>query len=169
MTPTAPTPTEPSTAFRTILVPYDFSPHARAALRAAVDLGQRLGAELHLLHVVQSPHHAYGYGAYGASAVPPPIDMVAVREGAMQSLRAVADGVEQLPKRPEPHVVEGAIAEMICGAANELGADLIVMGTHGRTGLAHVFLGSVAERTLRRAHCPVLTVQAQDEREESAE
>jgi nucleotide-binding universal stress UspA family protein len=152
------------TEYRTLLVPYDFSPHARAALSTAIDLGQRLGADLHLLHVVQSPSHAYGYGAYGASAVPPPVDMVAVREGAMQSLQAVADGIEALPKKPEPHVVEGTgTADMIREAAAELSADLIVMGTHGRTGLAHVFLGSVAERTLRCAPCPVLTVQAPDE------
>lgn len=150
--------------FHKILVPYDFSPHARAALAMAVDLGRRLGAELHLLHVIQPPSHAYGYGAYGASAAPPPVDMVAVREGAMQSLRAVSDGVEDLPKQPEPHVVEGSsTAEMIRETAEQLSCDLIVMGTHGRTGLAHVFLGSVAERTLRRAPCPVLTVQAPDD------
>lgn len=54
---------------------------------------------------------------------------------------------------------------MIGDSAEDLGADLIVMGTHGRTGLTHVFLGSVAERTLRSAPCPVLTVQSPEERE----
>jgi nucleotide-binding universal stress UspA family protein len=152
------------TEFQTILVPYDFSAHARAALSTAVDLAQRLGAELHLLHVVQSPSFVYGYGSYGAAGAPPPVDMVALREGATQSLQAVADAVKELPKTPVPHVVEGtSTAEMIREEAEELGADLIVMGTHGRTGLAHVFLGSVAERTLRRAPCPVLTVQAPEE------
>jgi len=153
------------TEFRNILVPYDFSPHARAALSTAVALAQRLGAQLHLIHVVQSPSFVYGYGAYGAAAAPPPVDMATLREGAMQSLQAVADGVEDLPKQPAIHVVEGtSTAEMIREEAEELGADLIVMGTHGRTGLAHVFLGSVAERTLRRAPCPVLTVQAPEEK-----
>ena len=76
----------------------------------------------------------------------------------------MASGVENPPGKVEAHVLEGSgIADMIIGAAEEHDADLIVMGTHGRTGLAHVFLGSVAERTLRRAPCPVLTVQAPDE------
>lgn len=78
----------------------------------------------------------------------------------MKSLREVAEGLPSLRGSVELHVVEGAgVAEMIGEVAESLGADLIVMGTHGRTGLAHVFLGSVAERTLSRAPCPVLTVQ----------
>jgi nucleotide-binding universal stress UspA family protein len=82
----------------------------------------------------------------------------------MQSLREIAAAIEGAPGKVEAHVVEGAsIVEMIRQYAEEVGADLIIMGTHGRTGLAHVFLGSVTERTLRSSPCPVLAVQATDQ------
>jgi nucleotide-binding universal stress UspA family protein len=145
--------------YRTMLVAYDFSPHSEAALETAADLARRLNADLHLVHVVQTP--VFAYGAYGGPAVPVPIDMAQVHDGALTSLREVAEGVADLPGRHEAHVVEGVgIAALVRETAEQLGADLIVMGTHGRTGLAHAFLGSVAERTLRGAPCPVLTVPA---------
>ena len=152
--------------YRTIMVPYDFSAHAEAALRIAADLGRHLGSDLHLVHVIQPPSYAFAYGTYGGAATPA-IDMHAVCEGALKSLRSIADSIEDVvPGRIEPHVVEGTgVADSLRESADELGADLIVMGTHGRTGLAHVFLGSVAERTLRRARCPVLTVQAAEGQE----
>lgn len=83
----------------------------------------------------------------------------------MEALRGVVDRIAAtVPGKLQPHVAVGsAVADLIRQTAAELGADLIVMGTHGRTGLAHVFLGSVAERTLRRAPCPVLTVQASED------
>lgn len=147
--------------FRVIVVPYDFSSHARVALDEAADLARRLDAKLHLVHVVLSPTYAYGF-AYSpeATAVVPPIDMTEVRESALTALREVAKGVD-VKGEVECHVVEGvSIADTLCDRVREIGGDLIVMGTHGRTGLAHVFLGSVAERTLRIAPCPVLTVHA---------
>lgn len=150
--------------YRTFVVAYDFSPHARAALYAAVDLARRLGADLHLVHVIQRP--AYGYAPYAGAAVPPSIDMDQLRESAERSLRDAAAGIEDLPGKLETHVVEGIrVSDTIREVAERLGAELVVMGTHGRTGLAHVFLGSVAERTLRSAPCPVLTVQAPEEKE----
>ncbi len=155
--------------YRTFVVPYDFSVHARAALFAAVDLAKRLGADLHLIHVIQPPAYTYSYGGgIGAASVAPPIDMFSVREEALKSLGDVVEGIADFPGKVEPHVVEGTgISDMIRESAEKLGADLIVMGTHGRTGLAHVFLGSVAERTLRKAPCPVLTIQSPDEAEEN--
>lgn len=150
--------------YRTFLVPYDFSTHARAALFAATDLAKRLSADLHLIHVIHSPAYAYGYAGMAGATVSPPIDMAEIRERAQSSLRDVADGIQRFPGKIEPHVVEGSgIAGMIRESAEKLDADLIVMGTHGRTGLAHVFLGSVAERTLRTAPCPVLTIRSPDE------
>ena len=150
--------------YRTIVVPYDFSDHARAALDTAVDLARRLESDLHLFHVVQLPVYTYP-DFQGAAAAPEP-DLVDVRNAAMASLREIAASIEGAPGKVEAHVLEGAtIVEMIRQFAEELDADLIVMGTHGRTGLAHVFLGSVAERTLRSAPCPVLTVQAGNQEE----
>lgn len=150
--------------FRVIVVPYDFSGHARAALAEAADLARRLESKLHLVHIVLSPTYAYGF-AYSpeAAAVVPPIDMSEVRESARTALQEVAKGVD-VKGEVECHVAEGvSIAETLCEKVRELGGDLIVMGTHGRTGLAHAFLGSVAERTLRTAPCPVLTVKGEDE------
>lgn len=148
----------------TIVVPYDFSAHSKAALSAATGLGQCLGADLHLVHVIQSP--AYAYRVYAASTTPPLIDMAEVRESVRKSLSDAADRSKYVPGRIQAHVVEGdSVAEAITNSAEKLGADLIAMGTHGRTGLAHAFLGSVAERTLRSAPCPVLSVQAPEESE----
>jgi len=147
--------------YRVVVVPYDFSEHARAALGEAADLARRLGADLHLVHVMQSPFYLYSFAYAGeAAAVAPPIDMAEIREDALKSLREVIAELD-FPGDVEPHVLEGVnIAETLRAACKNLDADLIVMGTHGRTGLAHAFLGSVAERTLRSAPCPVLTVQA---------
>jgi nucleotide-binding universal stress UspA family protein len=145
--------------YQNFVVPFDFSAHAGAALAAAKDLARRLDAKLHLLHVITPPIYA---GAYGAN-VPPQIDMTQLREAVKRSLSEVADR-EGVPAGSQTHVVEGtSIAISIQEFAEQCGADLIVMGTHGRTGLAHVFLGSVAERTLRHAPCPVLTVPVGDE------
>ncbi len=157
--------------YRTFVVPYDFSVHARAALSTAVDLAKRLSADLHLVHVVHTPPYAYSYAPMlGAAAPPPQMDMVQVRENAMAFLRDVVDGIRDFPQKIEPHVVEGgSISDMIRESAEMLDADLIVMGTHGRTGVAHVILDSVAERTLRNAPCPVLTIQAPDDKESEAE
>ncbi|MFT5526746.1 MAG: nucleotide-binding universal stress UspA family protein, partial [Pirellulaceae bacterium] len=93
----------------------------------------------------------------------PPVafNMLDVRNGAAASLHDVASEIQKFPGKIDTHVLEGGkIDAEICDVAEKLDADLIVMGTHGRTGLAHVFLGSVAERTLRTAPCPVLTVKA---------
>lgn len=151
--------------FRKFVVPHDFSVHARAALFTATDLARRLQADIHLLHIVEPPAYMYGYGAFGIAATPPPpMDLNPIREGAEKGLAEIAAGIEDLPGRIECHVVEGVgTADHIRSFAEEIGADLIVMGTHGHTGLAHVFLGSVAERTLRGAPCPVLTVQAPED------
>lgn len=156
--------------FRTLLVPYDFSEHARAALDAAIGLANRLGeAEVHMVHVVRTPAYAYaGYPSHAGAVMPPPFDLGKLRENAQTSLNEVRDIVKALhhdfPGSIETDVVEGvAFDKSVCDMASRLRADLIVMGTHGRTGLAHVFLGSVTERTLRNAPCPVLVVRATGE------
>ena len=150
-----------SQSFQTFVVPYDFSEHSRAALQMASDLAQRFESDVHLVHVIQPLTLAYA--AYGGpeTTVAAPVGMLELREIAESALSEVAAQVEGACARVEMHVVESAsIPDAICEVAGKVGADLIVMGTHGRTGLAHAFLGSVAERTLRRAPCAVLTVQA---------
>lgn len=158
MTPAKPTPSR----YETLLVPYDFSPHSRAALDTAVDLARRLGARrLELVHVLQPPSFAYP-GFEGTIAVPP--NLVELERALWDSLAQVADDVRSPDVPLEIQVVQAeSVAGTLCEVAEKRGADLIVMGSHGRTGLAHVFLGSVAERTLRRAPCPVLTVRGDEE------
>ena len=147
--------------YDTIIVPYDFSEHAKAALTTAEDLARRLESNLHLVHVVQLPDFAYGAGP--GMAIPPHMDLEVLEKRAMESLSEVVAKVD-IPGKVEPHVSQGSdVSERLKETATELGADLIVMGTHGRTGLAHVFLGSIAERTLRGAPCPVLTVRGDEE------
>jgi len=148
--------------YRTILVPYDFSGHARAALEAARDLAQRFDAALHLLHVIQPPMYAIP----GVAELPSTA-LVDLHDGIRASLEEIAGKVE-LPRRVEAHIVEAMnIASAINQYAEHIKADLIVMGTHGRTGLAHAFMGSVTERTLRSAPCPVLTLRSAEGTEES--
>ena len=148
--------------FQTFVVPYDFSAHSREALRMATDLAQRFESEIHLVHVIQPPSLAYAaYGGPGTPAPAPPFDTLELQRIAESALRDVAVEIEHDGSRVHMHVIESpGIPDAIHEVAAKVGADLIVMGTHGRTGLAHVFLGSVAERTLRRAPCAVLTVQA---------
>jgi universal stress protein A len=142
---------------QTILVPHDFSSHARAAFAHAEELAQLSDASLHLLHVVSSPMlHALTPSGAVHLALPD-----VVLEGARLEAEGLLREIARHSRRDvEVHVSEGLPTDVICEVAEEVSADLIVMGTHGREGLAHFLLGSVAERTLRRAHCPVLTVRA---------
>lgn len=139
-----------------IVHPTDFSSGAEQAREEAIQLAQRLGAELILLHVsVETP--AYGEELIGMGAVQRIYD--AQRKWAQKTLdEQVAAG------RDHGVAVRGRISvgsphAEIVKAAQEEGADLIVMGTHGRSGLDRLLLGSVADRVIRAAPCPVLTVR----------
>ena len=146
--------------FQTFVVPYDFSVHSRAALGMAVDLAQRFESEIHLVHVIQPPMLAYAAYTGPGTEAPPPIDLLELHRAAESALREIAADVERDCAGVETYVIESAsIPDTIHEVAAKVHADLIIMGTHGRTGLSHAFLGSVAERVVRRAPCPVLTVR----------
>jgi len=136
------------TVITRILVPTDFSRPSEQALAYARSLAQRFGASLHLLHVVNRPLLAEGLEA--EAFIDESSDMVEV---AQQRLR------KQAPDAASANVVFGYAAKSIVQHASQLGVDLIVMGSHGRTGIAHILLGSVAEAVVRTAPCPVLTVR----------
>jgi universal stress protein A len=143
--------------FRDLLVPHDFAEPSHAAFALAERIARLSGARLHLLHVVEAPAlHALTPAGPLDLALPDVVVTGALIE-AETMLRKLA---EESRADVRVHVVEGAPTEIICEMAERLPADLIVMGTHGRDGLAHLLLGSVAERTLRRAACPVLAVRA---------
>jgi universal stress protein A len=138
---------------RSILAPLDFSEHSREALRFACTLARRLGASLTLLHVYQPPAHS----TLDDLAFLPPQIGEGVRRTLEAALQVEKQGLEAEGVELRTALVVGApFPEIIRLAA---GFDLIVMGTKGRTGLRHALLGSVAERVVRYAPCPVLTVR----------
>jgi universal stress protein A len=135
-----------------ILVPVDFSKYSDHALRYACALARRFAAELHLLHVTD-PLKGPGY-------LPPPEEWV---EDLQQRARSELERIPgpDLGKDLNVHreIRSGFAFAEIVYSAREKSVDLIVMGTHGRSGLAHVLLGSVAEKVVRKSPCPVLTVR----------
>ena len=143
--------------FRIILVPVDFSNDSAKALRYAVELARRFEAKVHLLH--SYPVHIGGIAPYGM-VVPEGFERDC-RDAAARHLDQWADRVSAEGAPVEVTVTPIFACEAIVKVAREIDADLIVMGTRGLTGLKHVLLGSVAERTIRVAPCPVLTVRDQ--------
>lgn len=133
-------------AIKKILCPIDFSPQSGAAMDYAVALARDTGAELMLLHVAE-PAIALG------EAVPQMPDTAECR-------RELAAVIVDPEIRVDRRVVVGYAAEQILASASQRPVDLIVMGTHGRTGFSHLLMGSVAECVVRKASCPVLTLKA---------
>ena len=147
---------------KTIVMPTDFSESSDAALGYASALAAESGALLYILHVGEDSHaYVAGYGAIGYT--PDLVDRVA-REN-----QALLEKIEPtLPHvRHEHKYLTGVPDQEILAFAEEVNADLIVIGSHGRTGISRLLLGSVAEAVVRRAGCPVLTIkQPQSEVEE---
>ncbi len=147
-----------SDAIVRILVPIDFSTHSERALRYATMLASRFGASLELLHVVEDP---VMYGSWGPEVFVPNIAelMQAVTTDAEKRLEGMKVAPATAGVKVETSVIVGRAPHRITEYARSSGVDLIVMGTHGRTGLSHVLMGSVAEGIVRHAHCPVLTMR----------
>jgi nucleotide-binding universal stress UspA family protein len=141
---------------RRILVPVDFSDAARPVAEYARDMARDRGASLTLLHVVGVPSTPLD-PAYGVAADPKILRDL--QDGAARGLEELAESVRKAGVPVETKVLLGAPSREIVRAAREGGADLVVIGTHGRTGLRHVFLGSVAENVVRLCPCPVLTLR----------
>ena len=143
----------------TILVPTDFSEPSDAALEYAVTIAGKLGASLHLLHVFEDPYLAGGaFAAEMYAPVPADLRETLLNEAKQRLAERIAGpGPEALHATAE--VYTGPTARAIVEYAKTHGIDLIVMGTHGRGGMAHLLMGSVAERIVRVAPCPVLTVR----------
>ena len=143
-----------------ILVPTDFSDCATTAQTTAIDLARRLGGEIVLLHVlVEAP--LYSEGLRSAARVQSVYD--AQRKWAEGALDARIAELGGHGIKASWRATAGVPFEQIVNVAAEERADMIVIGTHGRTGLNRVLLGSVAERVIRLAPCPVLTVRHPEE------
>jgi nucleotide-binding universal stress UspA family protein len=141
-------------AISKILVPTDFSEHAERALSTATSLARVLGATLHVVHVGAlvpyfgppfAPGRAFANELTAASRKEFDAHMAALREHGVEATGTFAEGIAYVE---------------INRVARDAGADLIVMGTHGRTGIEHALLGSVAERVIRTSPVPVMVVPA---------
>lgn len=141
-----------------LLVPHDFSADAHAALRYAIELGRETGACIHLLHSCRvESAWLPRYLAGDADEV-----RARLRDVAGRKLEKALHEVGAAGLECESHLTELPVVDAIVSTSKQLKVDMIVMGTHGRTGLEHALLGSVAERTVRVAPCPVLTLHAVD-------
>ena len=140
-----------------IVVPIDFSePSIRAAQYAAA-LARRLDASLHLVHVFEPSDLASGpFEFYGK---PPATMLDQMYWEKRRQLVAIGSSLEGATNITS-EVRHGTPADSISQAAIDYGADLVIMATHGRTGLSHLLMGSVAEQVIRTARCPVLVVRA---------
>lgn len=142
---------------RKILLPVDFSvPSERAAGYAGV-LARTLGASIHLVHVLDKPVIPAGPWHFDPRYEADRRERL--YQEALTRLAEVAATLQDGERRVSAEVRIGHAAEAITEAAIDYGCDLIVMATHGRRGLPHLVMGSVAEAVIRRAACPVLTVR----------
>ncbi len=135
-----------------ILVPVDFSAYSERALDYACSLAEKLGAKLHLVHAI-------GAGLPELSAVLTDSMIATLRSASMTELQSIAKARASIATFGKVMVEPGDARDAILAAAKTCAADLIIMGSHGRRGLARVVLGSVAEDVVRRADCPVLVVR----------
>lgn len=143
----------------TILVPTDFSPDAATALETAKGLARQLGCRIVLLHAyrVDLPHSTPDLGG---GFVLPERFYDELGRSATKKVEGLAESVTKEGISASGMAVEDRPASAIVDAAKRIPADLIVMGSRGLTGLAHVLLGSVADLVIRQSTCPVLTVKS---------
>jgi len=152
------------TTWKTIACAVDFSAPSRLALADAAALARRVGAKLTLVHVFEPPAAA----TRSTIVSPPELFEQSVREmeRVLEGWRGEAERIAGEPVTTR--VVVGTAAQEIVRFLRQGGFDLAVLGTHGRKGLSHLVLGSVAERVVREAPCPVLVARRPAEAEVSA-
>ncbi len=144
-----------------IVCAVDFSAYADYSLRYALYFAKAFQADLQVLHVVELPF----LPSYSLAGVPDlTIPSEEIEEGARKKLDELVTKCRAEYAKVEGQVRTGTAFVEIIAYAREVEADLIVVGTHGRTGLRHMLIGSVAEKIVRKAPCPVLTVKHPDHR-----
>ncbi|OGP59880.1 MAG: hypothetical protein A2162_10045, partial [Deltaproteobacteria bacterium RBG_13_52_11b] len=153
--------------FTRILCPTDFSEPSYEAINVAGEIAFHFGSELCILHVV-SPVPVVPMGAE-ASAFNVPLYQQEIESSSKKSLQEIINQLEWKELKVRLIVLRGNAADEIVQTAHEENSDLIVIATRGRTGLDRLIFGSVAEKVVRLAKCPVLTVTSQSSRDESRE
>ncbi len=146
-----------------ILYPTDFSTNARHALPQLREMITCFDATIHLLHVIEPSLHASDL----SWSIPAPEMDARIRQTAEEHLERLVEELKLAPEKVVTAVVTGHPSVEINRYAQENGIDMIIMSTHGHSGLSHFLLGSVTERVVRKAPCPVLTVHADLKREET--
>ena len=152
------------TLYDRILVPTDGSAEGKRAVAHALDLASVHGADVHTLYVVDTDAVAYGLGAEQVDRLQQGKfgEMTELREEAESATQFVHDLAEENGVDVVEHHAGGQPHQVIANHAEDNDIDLIVMGSHGRSGVRRALLGSVTERTLRSTHTPVLVVDYQD-------
>jgi len=140
-----------------IVLAVDFSKHSETCVAAAIQMARDLDARVHVIHALHIP--VLIVPSY--EAVYPESFFEDTRKLSRNQLDAITAQLVEAGIDTRSHLAEGSPANAIAAFASEVDARLIVMGTHGHTGLKHTFLGSVAERTLRLAHCSVLVAKGE--------
>ena len=154
-------------SIRNILVPIDFSKMSIQAIETAKRLGQRFGAAIHLVHVHHWQYPADFVGPVISSGFLPKSFQEDRNKQLAEQLKSVANTAGFSPQE-QTHLRTGAAPfHEICKLAQEIPADLIVMPTHGHTGLKHVLLGSTAERVVQHSPCPVFVVRQRKRKSET--
>jgi nucleotide-binding universal stress UspA family protein len=143
--------------FRHILVPVDFTEASTSVLDAASDLAKKFGSQLTLVHVYEVPAYVYGGVMYAPTELFAPI-----AQAARAHMEQVLAGVRAAIPEAKGVLRQGLPSYEILAAIDELHPDLVIMGTHGRRGVRHVLLGSVAEKVVRMSAAPVLTLRVRD-------
>ncbi|MCF7973929.1 MAG: universal stress protein [Phycisphaerae bacterium] len=148
------------TTIKSILYPTDFSEHSQVAVPLAIDLAKRYDTELHCLHVVDTNHEFFMQSGIVAPMIAQPITGEAlVAEAQKRMDDFVTQHLSEAGNSVRKSVIEGNPFEQIIRFVRDRQIGLLVMGTHGHSALASMLLGSVAEKVIRKAPCPVLSIR----------
>ncbi len=142
--------------FRKILVPLDFSDYTDEIVNVAVQIGGKFGSTIHLLHVIPNMDYFTPYESFLSTESLVTIQRDIEREVA-RDMDEVVKNIKDLPVTKAIHT--GVVSLEIVDYLRAEKMDLVVMGTHGRGGLEHILIGSVAEKVVRKSPCPVLTIR----------
>lgn len=146
--------------FKKILCPIDFSEFTDEILEYALDITKKFNAELHLIHVIPNLNYFTPYESFFT-----PENLIVVEQNLETEVNKDFDNVMKKIDIPVKKIIKtgAAFVEIIDYVKSE-SIDLVIMGTHGRTGIEHILIGSVAEKVVRKSPCPVLTIRPKSQK-----